>query len=128
MGAIMLLGISGSYVLGNCTYSGIWIPLIILIAIMVQYLLDRLLKKYYYGNCIAKINNVKIEFELEDNIRVIKLSDVTSYKIFKGTKSTTRLQLKNSIKNFSITVSNSQDFDLFCKELVTQLDILKTSP
>lgn len=104
----------------------IGVLLLIPIAIIAQFLLYRFLKNYYYGHCIAKINDTQIEFKLEDAIRIIQFSDLISYQIYQGNRGSTRLQLKNSVKNFSITVSDSRDFESFCNELTKKLDNYKT--
>ena len=109
-------------------YLGLNTFLVIAISFGLTYLLFQKLKGKVVSNCNAKLGETSLTLEFEDETRIISFNDLTSFKAYYG-KNEVVLYLKNKIDNFKISVNNfyckTDDFELFCKDTIIQLDKYK---
>jgi hypothetical protein len=107
---------------------GIDKSLLIVIEIAFMFLVFRLLKKKAVSNCTAKLNDSSVEFEFENNSKIINFRDLTSFKAYYG-KNGPILYLKTNDENFKISANNNfcktDDFCRFCVDAIAQLDNYK---
>ena len=101
----------------------------IVISFGLTFLLFQKLKSKAVNICTAKLTETDLIFEFENATRVLNFADLISYKAYYG-KNGVVLYLKNKIDNFKISVNNNycktEDFELFCKDTIIQLDKYKT--
>jgi hypothetical protein len=115
------------------TFIGIYLSiqeyLTIIIALGLAIYLHYKLKGIAVHNCIAKMSDVSVIFEFENDIsRTINFSDLTSYKVYYG-KNGPMLYLRNNVDNFKISANNNycrtDAFVTFCEAIIAQLDKYK---
>jgi len=102
--------------------------LIMGIELVLMILLFQFLKKIATGNCIAKINDTKVEFNLEEDLKIINFSDLVSFKVHYGSNATV-LYLKTENDNFKIytTSFSRENFQSFCKDIQIRIEEYKAS-
>lgn len=89
----------------------------------------KLLKKNTFGNCVAQLSDTKVDFNFDEQLRTINFADILSFKAYYGNNGTT-LYLKNTTDNFKLFANNFCDrksFDIFCKDIIIQLDKYKSA-
>ena len=109
-------------------YLGLNTFLGIVLSFGLTFLLFQNLKGKVVSICSAKLSDTALIFEFENDTRVINFTDLISYKAYYGRNGAV-LYLKNKIDNFKISVNNNycktEDFELFCKDAIIQLDKYK---
>ncbi|MEO7488430.1 MAG: hypothetical protein ABIU77_15065 [Ferruginibacter sp.] len=102
--------------------------IIYIIGIIMIVVVYKLLKRYTFGNCVAIINDINVEFDFGENPRIINFDDLISFKVYYGNKATV-LYLSNTTDNFKLYANNYCDrksFDVFCQDIIIQLDKYKS--
>jgi len=102
----------------------------VVFALLAAILLFRILRKTAVHNCSVKLSETSVEFHFEKDSRIIKFSDLISFKAYYGQNGPI-LYLKNNVDNFKIAANNNfcktDDFRIFCEEALIQLDKQKKS-
>ena len=91
----------------------------------LSFLLFQILKRKVVRSCIARLSETSVEFDFTNETKVINFSDLISFKYEYG-KNGPMLYLKTQAENFRIFANNNfcktDDFEIFCKDTIIQLD------
>ncbi len=100
-----------------------------IITVIIPFVVFFLIRKLAVSNCVAKLSQTYVEFELSNGIsEKINFKDLSSYKI-DFTKNGPILALKFEDKRFKIlannNICNATEFRKFCDELELEIENYK---
>ncbi|MEO5777849.1 MAG: hypothetical protein ABIS69_09315 [Sediminibacterium sp.] len=113
---------------------GVYLKLNLLLTLIASfalaYLLFQAIKRKAVRSCMARLDEMSVEFEFAGEIKIINFNDLISFKDFNG-RTGPVLYLKTKSEKFKIFAHNAfckaDDFKIFCDDTIRQLDKYKGS-